>query len=123
MHQLETNMSYKDLKTKKEKLAYIKQMLSTNDRWMLKGLYTIFLKQTSQEQASEVTQDHNGVGFTGADANILTSFAKQFVKKGGVAMLVIEGAVTADTFFSPKQLPILRKKMPKYARQLMELSH
>lgn len=116
-------MSYKDLKTKKEKLAYMKQMLSSNDTWMLKALHTIFEKQTADEQASECTHVHNHVGFTGADATILTSFAKQFIRKGGLAMLHAGiRDINAETFFSPKQLPILRKKMPKYARQLVEIA-
>ena len=115
-------MSYADCKTKAEKLEFMRRMVATNDKWMLKALVTIYQYQTSQEQQSEQTQEHNGVGFTGVDGEILTSFAKQFIRKGGTAMLAVPGDVSAHSFFSKKQLPILRKKMPKYARQLVNIA-
>lgn len=115
-------MSYADCKTKAEKLSFMKQMVATNDKWMLKALYTIYQYQTSQEQSNEMTQMENGVGFTGVDGHILTSFAKQFIRKGGVDALATHGIISASYFFSPKQLPILRKKMPKYARQLVQIA-
>lgn len=114
-------MAYADLKTKRARVIFMKEQLASNDRWMLKGLVTIYNRQTEGERQSEVTQEHNKVGFTGIDGTILTSFAKQFIKKGGLAALSV-GVTEAEAFFSKKQLPILRRKMPKYARQLVEIS-
>ena len=95
---------YDDLKFKKDKVAFIREKVATDPRWAVKGLLRIFEYQTATEQACETTQEHNGVGFTGVDAEILSSFAKQ-VNKG--------------RNMSPKQMAIIYKKMPKYAKQLM----
>jgi hypothetical protein len=114
--------TYADCTTKVEKINFIKQMVATNDKWMLKALHTIYQYQTSSEQVSEMTSQSNGVGFTGVDGKILASFAKQFIRKGGVSVLETCKEVSASMFFSPKQIPILRKKMPKYARQLVQVA-
>ena len=99
-----TDMKYDDLKFKKDKVAFIREMVGTNQKWAVKGLTRIFEMQTADEQVCEETREHNGVGFTGVDAEILSSFAKQ-VNKG--------------RFMSKKQMAIIYKKMPKYAKQLM----
>ena len=99
---------YSDLKTKKDKIAFLKQKLGTNYAWALRGLVRIYEFQTASEQASGYTQDWNGVGFSGADSEILSSFAQQVEEKRFAG--------------SPKQCAILFKKMPKYARQLMNIA-
>lgn len=96
--------AYAELTTKKSRIAYLREMLASELRWALKGLTTIYEYQTADEQRIGDTAEHNGVGFTGADGEILSSFAKQ---------------VNAKRFAgSEKQLDILFKKMPKYAKQL-----
>lgn len=114
--------TYADCTTKVEKVNFMKQMVATSDRWMLKALLTIYEYQTSSEQASEMTSQHNGVGFTGIDGGILSSFAKQLIRRGVPALLEAKEEVTATRFLSPKQIPILRKKMPKYAKQLVQIA-
>lgn len=84
----------------------MKTKLSTNAQWATKGCIRIFEKQTASEQTCEATHELNGVGFTGADAEILSSFAKQINKGWNL---------------SPKQMAILFKKMPKYWKQLITL--
>lgn len=98
---------YTDLKFKKDKIAFIKEKVGTNQQWAIKALLRIFEFQTANEQASETTNEDNGVGFTGCDAEILSSFAKQLNKGRNM---------------SPKQMAIIYKKMPKYARQLMNIA-
>lgn len=98
---------YTDLKFKKDKIAFIKDKVGTNQQWAIKGLLRIFEFQTASEQATESTNEDNGVGFSGVDAEILTSFAKQISKGRNM---------------SPKQMAIIHKKMPKYARQLMNIA-
>ena len=68
------------------------------------ALLAIFQYQTEQEKSANATSEHNGVGFSGVDAEILSSFAKQFIAKGKL---------------SDKQVSLLLKKMPKYAVQLI----
>lgn len=95
---------YATLKTKKSRIAFLREMLACEVRWAIKGLVTIYKYQTDDEQRVGDTCEHNGVGFTGADGEILSSFAQQ---------------VNAKRFAgSEKQMNILFKKMPKYAKQL-----
>lgn len=68
------------------------------------ALLVIFRRQTNQEKAAGVTVEHNGVGFGGSDAEILTDIAKQAQKYNG-----LRGG----------QIPLVRRKMRKYARQLV----
>jgi len=100
-------MKYAEIKTKKAKIQHIRTMLGTNLNWASKGVIRIFENQTQDEQNVEGTVENNGIGFTGVDAHILTSFAKQIIK--GRTM-------------SPKQQAILFKKMPKYSGQLERMT-
>lgn len=99
-------MKYSELKTKKEKVAFVKQMLATNPSWAVRGLLKVYEFQTESEQRVGETTEHNGVGFSGADAQILSSFAEQI--KGGKQM-------------SEKQLAVIYKKMPRYSGQLVNI--
>ncbi len=87
--------------------AEIKAKLATNNGWLIRGLLAIFSRQTASEQEAGVTSEDNGIGFNGADAEILSSYAK-FYKKNG--------------YLSPKQREIARKKMLKYAGQLADIA-
>lgn len=100
-------MKYSDCKTKKAKVELIRDKLGNEPAWALKGLKRIYEFQTAHEQAAEQTELHNNVGFTGADGHILTSFAKQFERKGRL---------------SEKQMGILFTRMPKYAKQLQRIA-
>lgn len=86
---------------------YIKKQLLTDTRWLMRGVVAIFEKQTYDEQQTESTKEHNGVGFNGVDAEILSSFAKQ---------------IKAGRTLSVKQTAIAQKKMPKYAGQLLSIA-
>ncbi|UCG54228.1 MAG: hypothetical protein JSV32_06455 [Dehalococcoidia bacterium] len=93
--------------TKKLVKEYLRDKLSTNDAWALRCLEVIYDHQTPGEQVAETTNCDNGIGFTGADAEILTSFAKQYAKYKKL---------------SPKQMEILKKKTKKYWKQVLELT-
>ena len=84
----------------------IKALLETNDAAVIKAMLRIFEYQTYSEQQSEHTQDFNGVGFSGVDGEILSSFSKQFQTRG---------------FLSLKQMTIARKRMKRYAGQLLAI--
>ena len=93
--------------TKKLKREYMRFMLGKNEAWAHKALIAIFRSQTPQEQSTGETVEENGIGFTGPDSIILTSFAKR-----------IEKGLT----LSIKQKQLLCKKMPKYWRQILEIT-
>ena len=94
-------------KTKDSLVKALKEQLATRDNQAIKGLLTIYSYQTIEEQCDGHTKEFNGVGFSGFDSDILSSFAEQYKTKG---------------FFSPKQMNIIKKHLPKYARQLIEIS-
>lgn len=86
----------------------IKDHMKNEDTWLYRGILAIYNRQTDNEQFSGETHDLNGMGFNGADAPIMSSFA-EFLKKTG--------------FLTPKQQIIARKKMMKYAGQLAEIAN
>jgi hypothetical protein len=95
--------------TQKSITAYVRQQLSTNPVWAVKALIRIFQEnQTQDEQVIEATKEDNGIGFTGTDGQILSSFAKQQLARGTL---------------SPKQMVIVFKKLPKYSRQVIAMSN
>ena len=98
---------FTELTTKKARVAHIRSKLNNDKEWALKGLMRIYSHQTADEQATHTTRVHNNVGFTGADAEILSSFAEQVNRK---------------RVLSVKQMAIVFKMMPKYAGQLEKVS-
>lgn len=93
--------------TQLQKKEFLKRKLGTDPRWAKHALLKIFEFQTEEEQDHECTHDHNGVGFTGVDGEILSSFAKQLIKYKRL---------------SDKQMALLFKKMPKYWKQILTIS-
>ena len=93
--------------TKKDVVEYYKAKLSTNEKWALRGLERIAMRQTSYELEEKATKENNKVGFSGPDAEILTSFYR--VVKAGYSL-------------TARQRDLLFQKMPKYAGQLVSIS-
>jgi hypothetical protein len=90
---------------KQQTLETLQAKLRSDVRWAQRALLAIYKNQTADEQrAANVTHD-NGMGFRCMDSIILTSFANQLQTRGSL---------------SPKQMSIVHKLMPKYARQLMK---
>jgi len=96
-------MKYGDCKFKYERIALLKERLGTSAAWALQGLVRIYEYQTADEQACGHTREFNSVGFSGVDGELLSSFAEQYQEKG---------------YLSKKQMALVFKKMPKYAKQL-----
>lgn len=86
--------------------AALRARLATRPRWALRALDRLYSHQTPRERASEATIEHNGVGFSGTDAQILSSFAEQYRTRGSL---------------SPRQMALLHRKMPTYWRQIAAL--
>jgi len=94
--------------TKKDTVQYVKNQLATNKVWALKALVRIYQEnQTADEQAAKVTSHDNGIGFSGCDAEFLSSLAEQYLRRGNL---------------SDKQMSFVHRKMPKYARQVIAMS-
>lgn len=94
--------------TKKDTLAFVKNQLATNKVWATKALVRIYQEnQTVDEQVSKTTSHDNGIGFSGCDAEFLSSLAEQYLRRGNL---------------SDKQMAFVFKKMPKYARQVVAMS-
>ena len=100
------NHPYGNLTIKQVK-EWMQNLLLTNDKAVCRALVVIFERQTADEQVIGATRFNNNVGFTGVDAEICTSFAKQVLSRG---------------FLTPKQMVIARKKMLRYWRQLADIS-
>lgn len=86
----------------------IKNLIQTNDKVLYGGLRKLYACQTADEQDSGMTKEHNGKGFNGVDAQILSSFC-EFLNKTG--------------FLTPKQKAVARKKLIKYNKQLTALAN
>lgn len=94
----------------------VQENMRDSDAWLVRGILCIFDRQTADEQNSEDTKHHNGIGFSGADAQILSSFAKQIQKHQRDLNPKFRSPL------SPRQLEIARKKMSKYAMQLVRIA-
>ena len=84
----------------------IKDYLKKNKNWQLRALVRLYERQTDMEKDSNKTIEHNGIGFSGADAKILTGIFK-FYK--------------ANNFLTEKQYTVLSKRLPKYWGQVKTL--
>lgn len=91
-------------KEQKEKASMFKARIMVDDNWLYRAILAIYERQTSQEQNNKATLEDNGVGFNGVDAGILSSYA-QFIQRTG--------------FLTLKQKTVARKKIGKYANQLV----
>lgn len=90
----------------------VKEKLATDQRWLERGILAIYRYQTEHEKVRGTTIEYNGVGFNGCDGVILSSFAEWLTKSWKP-----EGQRL--TF---KQAALARKKMAKYAGQLVRIA-
>ena len=90
------------------KVEDVRKKLEEDPKWQLRGVLALYKYQTQDEQECEETKIKNGVGFNGVDANFLTSIAKQLQKGNKL---------------SEKQLKVVAKLMPKYAKQLTNIAN
>lgn len=89
-------------------------LLKTNDKAIARALVALNARQTADEQASENTRHHNGMGFRPCHARMGTSMAKFFERNG---------------YLTPKQINYWRlpmkggkMKIEIYAGQLLEVA-
>jgi hypothetical protein len=89
---------------RKQLVAKLKDVLAKQEAWAVRAMLLIYRHQTDDEQNKDSTDHQNDVGFNSNDAFILSQFAKSYEQWGRL---------------TPKQLAIVHRKMPKYARQLI----
>ncbi len=93
----------------------IRHNLEKNDRWVYNAVVAIYNLQTEDEKMVEDTTDHNGIGFNGVDAGILSSFACQIMKW--------KERANYTRPLSKKQLVLARKRILKYSGQLTRIAN
>lgn len=86
----------------------IRKLIETNDAMVERSVLKIYACQTTDEQMTGETRHSNGVGFSGCDAPLLTSFA-QWLESG--------------KHLTPKQMIYARKKIAKYSKQLTAIAN
>jgi hypothetical protein len=90
-------------------MTYTKEMiqekLSSDPRWIERGLIVLYNRQTEDEKTSENTKWDNGMGFNGTDSRYL-SYCSRWILKGN--------------HLTGHHLEKVGKKLPKYWGQIME---
>ena len=86
----------------------IKKFMDTNDHVLYEAIKRVYAQQTDDEQKSESTREHNGVGFNAIDAPFLSSLAKSLQRYGRL---------------TDRQKAAGRKAMKKYAGQVTMLAN
>lgn len=92
--------------TQKQIRSFLKKKLSTDEAWALRALVRIHEFQTVDEKVSGFTREDNSVGFSGCDAEFLTSLTRQYLTRGTL---------------SPKQMVFVFKKIHRYWGQVKTL--
>lgn len=92
---------------KKQWEIELKVLLRTNKKALLRSVVCIYDSQTNEEKMLKESKEENGIGFTKKDAKCLSNIAKK-IRRGDK----IEN----------NYIILLRKRMPKYWKQLMNIS-
>ena len=85
---------------------FIQEKLATDKRWLERGILAIWKFQTTSEKKMCDTHLFNGVGFNGADGRFMTSLGN---------------ILNRGYHLTEKQVYVARKKMKKYAGQLVKI--
>ncbi len=96
----------------------VRHNLANDINWLARGLVALLARQTADEVSAQATKHDNDVGFNGLDGPILTSFAIQTQKW----LATPPNERRYNSPLSPKQLPIARRKLDKYAGQLVRIA-
>jgi len=91
----------------------VENLLMASDKAVGKALVQLFDRQTTEEQMTDSTRNHNCRGFTPLDAEIFSSFAKRVI--GGRPLTTRQLACCRKPFRKSTT------KLGKYANQLLEV--
>lgn len=84
----------------------IKNKLSTDVKWMERGVIVLYQRQTEDEKQTQETRHQNGVGFNGTDSRYL-SWVGKYLMRGG--------------HLSGHHIEKVGKRLPKYWGQIMDI--
>lgn len=93
--------------TQKAAKDALQGLLDSNDRAVYRAILLIYARQTDGEKTTMSTLVDNGIGFSGCDAELLSSYATQIQSRG---------------WLTSNQLPYARRKIRKYWKQLWQLA-
>lgn len=93
--------------TQKQWKSYLKELIKTNDRAVVRGVIQIYNRQTFDEQVEQESNVINGIGFNKNDAPFMSTVAIAFISGKEV---------------DRKTFEIARNKLIHYWRQLMQIS-
>lgn len=83
----------------------VQALIDARDDAAIRALLAVYAKQTDAEKNLDHTSEENSMGFSKFDAEILTSFAKQYNRSG---------------YLTEKQMAICRNRMKRYWKQLLD---
>jgi hypothetical protein len=89
-------------------LTTIKHGLLNNDALLLNSMVEIYKRQTKYEKKNMLTISKNKVGFDRFDAKMLSSFAEFYLE---------------HNYLPFEKVTIARRKMLKYAKQLLKIAN
>ena len=114
---------FSELKTDAERLVFVKEKLATDDRWIARGIIALFAQQTPREKKSKAAIKNNGRGFSSYDAETLTKIAKILVNsEAQTECRTLKRPFELSKYLSNNLQKEARWRMPKYAKQLLDLS-
>jgi hypothetical protein len=93
----------------------VKAALLRSDVFVERALLALHARQDDDEQALGVTKKDNGRGFNKMDASFLTSLAEWAARN--------KDGYPDGYRLSPKQKAAARRRLSKYAGQLVEIAH
>lgn len=100
-------LDWRTCKTQNEWKVYLKHLVRTNDRALVRAILLVYANQTWAEQEAGESMEHNGVGFTQYDATSMSRIAEK---------------LKAQQPLTDSELEHARWTMPKYWKQLMVVS-
>jgi len=114
---------FSDLQTDSERLAFVKEKLEKDDRWIARGILVLYSMQTPKERRGRKTIKANGKGFSSWDAEILTRACRELLHRNGDhACHSTQQPFALCDYMSEHLERACRARMPKYAAQLLEYS-
>lgn len=99
---------YKQVVRKTWNVDEIKELLKTNDRFVLRSLIKLYSFQTKEEKRQKESTEANNKGFNKFDAESLTPIAQNVVKGNTI---------------TENQISYIRNKIMKYAKQLTKVAN
>lgn len=90
-------------------IDFLKDKLATDNAWAIRALERIYDNQTHDEKITRTTNNLNNKGFSAYDAEILSSLYESYLEY--------------NRNLTPKQWSLLKRLIPKYAKQLFNADY